>query len=149
MVILFKPRHIEPILSVPPRKWQTRRTWTRCRVKVGGEYWASTNLFLKERRFARLRITRLWQEHISDISPADAIAEGYPDRDAFFAAFVEINGGLPVEKVWCVEFEVVRPYADGFSLLPAGSGPLHPSKGPKQKGNIKDVLKRPREEGGA
>ena len=83
-------------------------------VKVGGLYWAQTALFKPESRFARLKVTRLWQERLEDISNYDAKAEGYESVETYLGAFLKINHiSLPQERymalsqqVYCVEFEV-------------------------------------------
>ncbi len=112
--MLFKPQHVEPILN--GTKTQTRRLWKKPMVKVGGLYWAQTQLFKPESRFARLRVTRLWQERLGDISEADARAEGYENSLKYFIAFREINHvksvvewvNMRLSLVYCVEFELLE-----------------------------------------
>jgi hypothetical protein len=107
--MLFKIEHIAPILD--GTKTQTRRLWKRPMVKVGGLYWAQTALYKSESRFARLKVLRLWQERLGDITEADARAEGYPSRADYFLAFRRINrlsGDVFDLHVYCVEFEVVE-----------------------------------------
>lgn len=107
--MLFKPEHVAPILA--DTKTQTRRLWTRPMVKVGGLYWAQTKMYDSTSRFARLRVLRRWQEHLMDISEADARAEGYPSRPEYIAAFDRINKTKDPHAdplVWCVEFERVE-----------------------------------------
>ena len=105
MVLLFKPYHVPLILADPPKKTQTRRKWARPRVKVGNVYQARTKLFGPP--FARLRVLRLWQEHIKDISEADSQAEGYKSRREFLAKWQEsfwTYDDIP----WAVEFELAK-----------------------------------------
>lgn len=110
MTILFKKHHVPLILE--GRKRQTRRMWKRCRVKVGSLHWASTSLFKKDARFARLRVEDVWKEKLIVISLKDARAEGYESPQGFFMGFAAANG-LQIEdvdlqqEVWCVEFQVV------------------------------------------
>lgn len=105
-VILFKPEHVEPILS--GRKTQTRRRWKRRRMVPGSIHQARTRLFGEP--FAALNVLRVWQEAIGQVSEADARAEGYPGRESFLDAFARINGQVdPDEIVWCVEFTASSP----------------------------------------
>ena len=114
MPILFKPEHVPLILS--GKKTQTRRLWKKPRVKVGGVYQARTELFGKP--FALIRVVRLEQRLLGDMTEEDAHAEGYPNRPEFFDAFFKINriehdvfSGVTLIweiKVWVVEFEVVK-----------------------------------------
>jgi hypothetical protein len=100
-VILFKPEHVEPVLT--GRKTQTRRRWKRRRMIPGSSHQARTRLFGEP--FAILEVIRVWQEAIGEVSDEDAGAEGYSGRDDFLAAFTRINGDVsPDEVVWCVEF---------------------------------------------
>ncbi len=69
----------------------------------GSTHQARTRLFGDP--FALLNVIRVWQEPIGDVTNEDANAEGYPDRDEFLAAFIRINGDVPLDEVvWCVEF---------------------------------------------
>ena len=111
--MLFKSEHIKPILA--GRKTQTRRLWKRPMVKVGGLYWAQTALFKSETRFAQLKVLRLWQEQLGDISETDSKAEGYASKRDYCIAFQEINRHSKTWEeqrmadplVYCVEFELV------------------------------------------
>lgn len=85
--ILFKPFHVEPILAA--EKTETRRSWARWRVKVGGIYWAATAMFGKG-RFARIRVVKAWCEHLGDITPEGAKREGGYTVDEFLHRFMEI-----------------------------------------------------------
>lgn len=105
-MLLFKPEHVEPILE--GRKTQTRRIWKAPRVRVGAVHQAKTRLFGGE-PFALLRITARRQEHLMDITPADAVREGYRNVDDYWAAFMTINAkrihDLDV-MVWVVDFRL-------------------------------------------
>ncbi len=104
-MILFKPQNVAPI--VDGTKTQTRRRWRRRRARPGAVHAAVTRLFGPP--FAMLRVVRVWREPLNAISRADARAEGYPSRAAFFTAFERINGSVcPDEPVWCVEFELAE-----------------------------------------
>jgi hypothetical protein len=104
MVLLFKPEHVQPVLS--GLKTQTRRVWKKPRVKVGRIYKAKTKLFSKD-YFALLRVTGLRKERLGDLSPEDAQAEGGYSIEQFKRIWKEINGSWnPEQEVWVVEFEV-------------------------------------------
>ena len=111
MSLLFRTEHIAPILE--GAKTQTRRLWPHGpRCKVGALHWAQTGIF-GDRRFARLRILRVWQEYVEDITEDDAMAEGYPSRLHFLTAFYLINRRRVPSNVnekmlvYCIEFEVL------------------------------------------
>ena len=105
-MILFKPAHVPMILD--GTKTQTRRLWEKARVRVGAIHQARTQLFNGD-PFARLRITALRREPLSEVTEKDVKREGYPDRASYFAAFHRINRTDPDTdpKVWVVDFEVV------------------------------------------
>ncbi len=125
MVILFKQEHVGPILE--GRKTQTRRLWKRRRAVPGALHWAQTGYAKPETRFARLRILRVWQERLGDISGTDARAEGYDTQAFYLDAFYRINYGTEPNTavdleiamdliVWCVEFDVLFSVDKGGGL---------------------------------
>ena len=104
-MILFKQEHVEPILM--DLKIQTRRLG-KLRWKVGSVRQAKTG-YRKDMEFARLVITGIRQERLGDISPEDAIKEGYPTISAYIEAFIRIYGSWdPDRQVWVVDFERVK-----------------------------------------
>lgn len=111
-MILFKPEHVEPILS--GRKTQTRRLGKK-RWNAGSVHQCYTRPPFTRggaEPFCRVRITEVRSEVLEDISEADARAEGYPDSEEFMEAFERINPSVydPVScsflRVWVVTFEV-------------------------------------------
>ena len=57
----------------------------------------------------QLRITKIEEQRLGDISDADAIAEGFTSRDAFLTYFGTLHKG-PIDltlPVWAIHFEVV------------------------------------------
>lgn len=105
-MILFKPEHVPLIKN--GTKTQTRRAWKKCRVTVGSTQLAKTQMLSKE-FFAKLRIKRVWQEYLTDISEADAKAEGGYTIPEYWDKFYEINPpSIENPFLWCVEFEVIH-----------------------------------------
>ncbi len=105
-MFLFKQEHVEPILN--GTKTQTRRLHKRRRAIPGSLHWAQRGM-RADTRFARLKITRVWQERLYTISTADALAEGYASRDEYWDVFERINKGkqhAANPAVWCYEFEL-------------------------------------------
>lgn len=109
-MILFKEVHVQPILE--GRKTQTRRLWKTQRVYPGRVYQARTKMLDAKSTFARLRVKRVWEELLGNISEDNAHTEGYSSRDDYIAAFARINKLKIIEAVfrfvWVVEFEVVE-----------------------------------------
>src|SRR3990167_5399118 len=85
LMLLFRDRHVAPILA--GTKTQTRRLWDKWRANVGSLHWASTHLYRKEARFARLAIVDRWEERLDEISAADAKAEGGYTPDQYLQLF--------------------------------------------------------------
>ncbi len=113
MALLFKPEHVPLILS--GRKTQTRRLWKKRRVVPGSVHPCYTRPPFARggaEPFAYVLVRRTWQEPLESISEADAIAEGYPNREEYLKAFHRINRTTPEELVgilpWCVEFEMFK-----------------------------------------
>jgi hypothetical protein len=106
-MLLFKPEHVEPILT--SKKTQTRRIWKKPRAKVGSVHLAKTKMLSKE-YFAQLKIQDVRQERLGDITEADAQAEGGYTVDTFRQVWVSINGSWePDTMVYVVTFERLSP----------------------------------------
>lgn len=109
-MIIFRARFIAPILD--GRKTQTRRLWTRARVKSGGIYEGRT--YRAGKPFARLHVIDLWEERLGDIREEDAVKEGYSTSAEFLKDFFVIHDGKFNSRmnwldhqVWTVSFEVM------------------------------------------
>ena len=99
------------------RKTETRRLWPKGRRAVPGSlHWATTNLYDKSARFARLRILDVFQmQRLGNVQNMTAWVEGYDSREEFLDAFAHINGQEDIrhtdeflnQSVWVVRFEVV------------------------------------------
>ena len=102
-MILFKPEHVEPILS--GRKIDTRRMGRR-RWRDGAVHQARTRMLDASSTFAHLRILRVTREPLGAITEQGAWTEGYDSRTAYLDAFAQINGSAPLDlPVWVVRFE--------------------------------------------
>ena len=105
-MLTFKREFVAPILQ--GRKWQTRRLH-RPRVRVGEVYACRVGRFGEP--FARVRVTALRVQRLSEVSEEEARAEGSGSREEFLAVFRRIYGLSPADdpEVWVVEFELVDP----------------------------------------
>lgn len=111
-MILFRPEFVAPVLF--GAKTQTRRLGKR-RWKVGSVHACYTHPPFSRggaEPFCRVRITDVRRELLFSISPEDALAEGYQDRQAFLDDFRKINdrhvtGPVFNPPVWVVHFETV------------------------------------------
>ena len=112
-MLLFKPEHIEPILS--GRKTETRRIWANWRCNVGAVHLAKTRM-LSPDHFARLEILDRWEERLGDITDEGAWREGYDSRDDYLQKFREINVkslkkiNIPFEEIpiKVISFRVIK-----------------------------------------
>ncbi len=113
-MILFKPEHVEPILS--GQKVQTRRLSKKKRWNVGAIHQARTKMYDGGSCFCRLRVLAVEQEPLGSIDDFGAKLEGYDSREAYLEAFERINGPTPLDTlVWVVEFEVSRKPDGGLA----------------------------------
>jgi hypothetical protein len=106
-MILFKPEHVEPILS--GRKTQTRRLGKK-RWNVGAIHQARTRMLDASSCFASLKILAVEQEPLGWIDDYGAKLEGYESRGHYLQAWDRINGDTKLATpVWVIEFEVQPP----------------------------------------
>lgn len=106
-MLLFKRDHVEPILA--GAKTETRRLWTRPRVREGATHQCRTRMLDKDSTFAIIRVERVWRERLGDIDDAGARREGYADRDSYLRAFDSINGETDRDTfVYVVRFHLVK-----------------------------------------
>ena len=102
-MLLFKPEHVEPILT--GLKTQTRRIWKKPRANVGSVHLAKTKMLSKD-YFAMLKILDVRQERLGDITEADAQAEGGYTVDTFQQMWIMINEPWdPDAMVYVITFE--------------------------------------------
>ena len=90
------------------RKTQTRRLHFNARAKVGSEHWAQTTMH-RDSRFARLKITKVWEWDGKTISDKDIKKEGFESQEAFWKVFNQLNRlhkQDPNRKHYAYEFEV-------------------------------------------
>ena len=107
-MLLFKSKHIEPILN--GTKVETRRIWKRQRVKVGSIHQCRTQMLNKESCFARVRILDVKMQRLNDMTEEEAHREGYQSKHEYLLSFAEINKleQLPNDELYAVTFEVVK-----------------------------------------
>ena len=104
-MLLFKPEHVDMILS--GRKTQTRRNWKKRRAVVGSIHQARTKLFGKP--FAYLKILKVKQQYLDEISNEDCIKEGYNNFSEFRIIWMKINSSWDEsQKVFVVEFVITE-----------------------------------------
>ena len=104
--MLFKETHVPMILN--GTKTATRRVWKRPMVKVGGIYKAKLQMLSKD-YFAKIKITKLYQQHLWEIKKEDVLKEGYKTLKGFREIWIKINGVWDSDsKVDVIEFELIK-----------------------------------------
>jgi len=74
-------------------------------------------------QIARIRLVRIRSEHILRISTADAIAEGFSNRQHFLQVWAKIHGDVSLNcRVWVLEFELVGVLIDIPTLIEQKQG---------------------------
>lgn len=103
--MLFKSEHKAMILN--GTKTATRRDWKRPMVKVGGVYKAKLKMLSKE-YFAKIKVTKLFQQPLYRMTREDANKEGYEELSDFKDIWIKINKSWnPDLIVDVIEFELV------------------------------------------
>lgn len=60
-------------------------------------------------QIARIRLLSIARQRLTDCTRQDAVAEGFPDRQAFFAAWQDIHGAASLDQeVWVLAFALVE-----------------------------------------
>lgn len=109
--MLFRPDLIEKILQ--GRKTQTRRTWARWRVRVGGVYPVARHMFQpKDDAPCWLLVTERREEPPAAITDQDAVAEGFDGREQFLARWREMHGETGLDE--SVKVITFVPVPTGF-----------------------------------
>lgn len=109
--MLFKPYHIPMIKS--GKKTATRRVWKKPHAKVGGIYTVQTRLYEPAAGCPLIRVEKIYEQPLGEMTVVDARAEGYPTLDHFRMAWSKINGSYdPAVVVTVVEFY----YLEGTGL---------------------------------
>ena len=109
-MIRFAERQVRKILS-------GEKKFTRINVPcpwTSGEVITAVHLVDEiDRPFATLKIARIIEHKLGELSDDDARLEGYSSRAEFLTAWEAIHGSANVEeKVWAIEFELVRHIGD-------------------------------------
>ena len=102
-MLLFTKEHVSLIKH--RIKTQTRRLWKKQRAKEGSIHLIKTKT-LSKKNHGRIRIKRVWKEHLLDISEKDAQAEGGYTKEEYLKIWFEINPKSPPDPIlFVVEFD--------------------------------------------
>jgi len=105
LTLLFKRHYVQQIMS--GEKTATRRK-SRPKVKADGVYRIRTSFF--ECLPDRIRVHRLYQQRLGDMTPEDARLEGYASLKDFRRVWNDFYDSWDDEQtVWVVEFEYLGP----------------------------------------
>ena len=125
--MLFKKEMANLILD--GLKTQTRRFSLKRPARPGSLHYAQRKLYDPSSRFARLQILRVWEWNGVDITPEDAIAEGFKHnhtgsdkeltgRFLNYYQYLNRKASRPHErKHWAIEFEVVETYCPRAEVI--------------------------------
>jgi hypothetical protein len=94
---------------------QDKHNWIEAVVANGRVKWKVGQTYAVQKgrakpEIARIRITRIRSEPVSEISSADAKAEGWNSKQEFFDGWQQIHGKNSLHhQVWALDFELVEP----------------------------------------
>lgn len=113
-MILFKEPSVQLILR--GEKSQARKLWARARAKEEAEHLLYRRPPMTgEKPFTKILVTRVWKQRIGDMTQEEALAEGWPDTDAWIEQFSEGRKfDRPVDEVevYALEFEVIERFEE-------------------------------------
>lgn len=93
------------------KKTVTRRRWKECRLKPGElvQAWDKQPRF-GGKRVAIIRIVKVSRVPLHCIDAEDMKREGFEDQNPteFVGSWIETYGGFHTQKVWRIEFEMVK-----------------------------------------
>lgn len=105
MTLLFKKTMLPQIHD--GTKTATRRP-NRPMVKEGGRYRLKTELF--KAHPDSIQVDRLYQQPLGEMTPADALREGYSTLQEFQEVWASLFKTYdPAQTVWVVEFRYLGP----------------------------------------
>ncbi len=105
-MIRFAERQVRKILAGEKRY---TRINVPCPWSVGEVITAVRMVEDIDRPFASLKITRIFEHTLAELTDDDARLEGYANRAEFFDAWKSIHESFSQDdKVWAIEFELVR-----------------------------------------
>lgn len=115
-MILFKPEHVRPIVAALPGMYLPDVTYPKTETRrLGKRRWREgavrkcyvTPPFSGGLPFAEVRIERVWQERVRDLTVEGAHREGYSSLAKYRAALSWINQlGLPHDATELLDLEV-------------------------------------------
>jgi len=104
-ILLFKKEFIPKIMK--GTKTQTRRLESK--LKEGDIVFAKISYYTHH--FAKLKIIKIWQERLGDISNEDVKEEGFCSHFNFMKRLCEINKGKEITKdtiLTAIKFERIK-----------------------------------------
>ena len=110
-MILFSHEHVDKVRS--GRKTETRRCWKTQKVREGSVHYEQRS-FRPEKRFARIRILKVWEQNPREITPEQVKAEGFESKEEFIEAYYKHypEADAEVERGWrkhlAFRFEVIE-----------------------------------------
>ena len=113
-MILFKEPSVQLILR--GEKTQARKLWARARAREGAEHLLYRRPPMTgEKPFARILVTRVWQQRLGDMTEEEVRAEGWSDKPAWLLQFSEgkrFSDPLDDVEVFALEFHLVETFEE-------------------------------------